>query len=390
MKNGTIPQLSGKIAKDIREGYTGGAVDMFIPEGINIYCYDVNSLYPSQMQSQDMPVGQPSRFEGNIKLIDQNAFGFFYCKIEAPTDIKHPILQTHVNTGNGYRTIAPIGTWEGMLFSEEMINAQKFGYKFEILWGYTFERGNIFKDYVDFLYDLRLQYDKSNPLNYIAKILLNSLYGRFGMDDNFTEARVIHKDYSQDFINKYFDYIESIEDLERYLLIIIRDPKLKDEVEHNVSIGIASAITAYARVHMSQFKNNDSIKLFYTDTDSIYTDSIIDETLIDEKVIGKLKLEHFCKKAIFLTPKVYCLEMTDGTLITKIKGLTKNVDLLFRDFENLLKKDFLLTRTQEKWRRNLEEGKITILEQLYTLKVNENKRKLIYNTNNKLIWLNLI
>jgi hypothetical protein len=45
----------------------------------------------------------------------------------------------------------------------------------------------------------------------------------------------------------------------------------------------------------------------------------------------------------------------------------------------------LITRNQEKWFRKLEEAKITILEQVYTLKVNENKRRLVYNTNNKLI-----
>lgn len=32
MSENIIPQLSGKIAKDIRSGYTGGAVDMYIPE----------------------------------------------------------------------------------------------------------------------------------------------------------------------------------------------------------------------------------------------------------------------------------------------------------------------------------------------------------------------
>jgi hypothetical protein len=32
LKNDVIPQLSGKIAKDIREGYTGGAVDVYIPQ----------------------------------------------------------------------------------------------------------------------------------------------------------------------------------------------------------------------------------------------------------------------------------------------------------------------------------------------------------------------
>jgi len=113
MKENNIPQLSGKIAKDIRAGYTGGAVDMYIPKskpGVKIKSYDVNSLYPSQMQSRLMPVGVPTYFNGDILKMDPNAFGFFYCKVIAPDEIKHPILQTHVKTNNGTRTISPLGT----------------------------------------------------------------------------------------------------------------------------------------------------------------------------------------------------------------------------------------------------------------------------------------
>jgi hypothetical protein len=38
-----------------------------------------------------------------------------------------------------------------------------------------------------------------------------------------------------------------------------------------------------------------------------------------------------------------------------------------------------------KWFRKLSEAKINILEQVYTLKVTDNKRELIYDNNNKLI-----
>jgi hypothetical protein len=107
MAEENIPQLSGKIASDIRKGYTGGAVDMYIPESRNkpIYCYDVNSLYPSVMAKEDLPIGSPTYFEGNILSINLNAFGFFYCKITAPDNILHPILQTKVNNS----TVSPIG-----------------------------------------------------------------------------------------------------------------------------------------------------------------------------------------------------------------------------------------------------------------------------------------
>jgi hypothetical protein len=99
---------------------------------------------------------------------------------------------------------------------------------------------------------------------------------------------------------------------------------------------------------MSQFKNNPNINLYYTDTDSIYTDSDIDESLIDNKILGKMKLEHICKKAIFLTPKVYCLLTETNEFIYKVKGLSHDVPLTFKDYEKLLIKDVLIEKTQEK------------------------------------------
>jgi hypothetical protein len=112
MAENSIPQISGKIADDIRQGYTGGSVDMYIPKppkGVKIKCLDVNSLYPSRMKDCLMPVGNAIYFEGDIRAIDKDAFGFFYCEIIAPDNIKHPIIQTRVKTKSGIRTISPIG-----------------------------------------------------------------------------------------------------------------------------------------------------------------------------------------------------------------------------------------------------------------------------------------
>jgi hypothetical protein len=55
------------------------------------------------------------------------------------------------------------------------------------------------------------------------------------------------------------------------------------------------------------------------------------------------------------------------------------------DFENLLTKDTFIKKLQTKWFKNLSEGHISVLDQLYTLKVTDNKRKLIYGDDNKLI-----
>jgi hypothetical protein len=55
-----------------------------------------------------------------------------------------------------------------------------------------------------------------------------------------------------------------------------------------------------------------------------------------------------------------------------------------KDFEQLLYKNAIIKKDQTKWFKNLSEGKIQVLEQVYTLQVTDNKRKLIWK-NNKLV-----
>jgi hypothetical protein len=56
-----------------------------------------------------------------------------------------------------------------------------------------------------------------------------------------------------------------------------------------------------------------------------------------------------------------------------------------KDFEQLLTKDTFIKKFKTKWFKNLSDGHIEVLDQLYTLKVTDNKRKLIYSKNGKLI-----
>jgi len=124
-----------------------------------------------------------------------------------------------------------------------------------------------------------LQYPKSNPLNLIAKLLLNSLYGRFGMIDSFPNIDIMDVSDFIKFEELFSDDIIDFVQLDNKIMVIYRSNQknintLLDghKESHNVSIAIASAITAYARIHMSQFKNNSDYNLFYSDTDSIYID----------------------------------------------------------------------------------------------------------------------
>ena len=109
-----ISMISGKIYDFIRQSYTGGATDMFIPSnevGELVYGYDVNSLYPYVMANFEVPIGKPIYFEGDIRKYQPEAFGFFYCEIITPDYLEHPIIQVHSETKGGLRTVAALGTY---------------------------------------------------------------------------------------------------------------------------------------------------------------------------------------------------------------------------------------------------------------------------------------
>jgi DNA polymerase type B, organellar and viral len=185
----TICKISGETYKDIKQSYTGGSTDLFIPHGVNIHGYDINSLYPHSMANNLMPINNIKYFEGNVT--ENNLFGFFFVEVTCPDNLNIPILQLHYKN----RTVSPLGKFTAWFFSEELYNARdKFNYKFKIIKGYTFDKANIFKNYVEELYSLRLTFDKLNPMNYIAKILMNSLYRRFGLNPLLPDSQIIDKD----------------------------------------------------------------------------------------------------------------------------------------------------------------------------------------------------
>ena len=163
---------------------------------------------------------------------------------------------------------------------------------------------------------------------------------------------------------------------------------------HNVNIAIAAAVTAYARMYMANIMfeiEKLGINIYYKDTDSLYTDKPIPEYLISSTELGLFKLEYKCNNAIFLAPKVYCLNGIDAAgkagardnnkFIYKVKGLSSSVNLNVEDFESLLNYNAKLEKTQTKWFKSLSEGNITIKDQIYTLKATDNKRQLIYKDN---------
>jgi DNA polymerase type B, organellar and viral len=399
-----IPIISGEIYRNIRQSYTGGSVDVYKPIGKNVNRYDVNSLYPYVMGNFPSPVGNISKFRGDIFKYEENPFGFFYVNVKTPDYLHIPILQTRVRVKqSGERTVSPLGEWSGWYFSEEINNAKKYGYKFETVWGYTFDKGYIFKDYVNDLYKMKRKSIKDSPMYIIAKLLLNSLYGRFGMSPDKEKCEII-KGYHNinSFIynnkNKILDQLELGEDIQ--LISYVKDNEFEeDNIYESINVSIASSITSYGRILMSEIKTKYSDNLYYSDTDSIDLDIKLPKKYIN-KNIGSYKFEEKFSKVIYIAPKVYAAVTDNDKEFIKVKGLklyrdindnsirikNKGKDHInFNKLVKLMNKSKDLEFYHNKLYKNIIKGKIISKEERYTLMVTENKRKLIYDKNNKLI-----
>ena len=102
------------------------------------------------------------------------ATGFYRVKVTTPKQILNPLLP--FKDGNGGGTVLyPEGSWTGTYYSEEIKNAIKYGYKFEIISGYLFEADYLFRDYIGELFNMKLNSQKGTPMYLISKLLMNSL-----------------------------------------------------------------------------------------------------------------------------------------------------------------------------------------------------------------------
>jgi hypothetical protein len=95
--------------------------------------------------------------------------------------------------------------------------------------------------------------------------------------------------------------------------------------------------------------------------------------------LGKLKLENTFKEVVYLAPKVYGGITIENKELIKVKGY-KNI-ISFKELKELLSKDSSLALNQELWFKDRDLGTITVKDQVYTLKVTDNKRQLVYDQN---------
>lgn len=369
----------------IRRGYYGGHADAYKPNGENLYYYDVNSLYPYIMKSYPMPGGEPV-WHGNLEGQDlENLYGFIEAYVECPHNITRPFLP--YRDENKKTLIFPTGNFVGVYYSEELKYARDIGYRIIPLSGYLFEKMNSspFGSFVSSIFEKRQEAKSTcnDAMSYIYKILMNSLYGRLGINPKCTITEVCGLD-RYNHLTKKSDFILADKLSDHYYIVTYwsNTGQVSDSdwsPPRISAVQLAAAVTACARIHMYPYISRHDC--YYTDTDSVVLGSPLPEEDISSTVLGKFKLESIVTKGFFLAPKSYSLLTQEGERIIKHKGLAKslvNEEWFESQYADISRTK--LTPVKSNFRIDWEKLNITKKETLVNLGIRvSNKREPVYD-----------
>ena len=328
-----LPEISEHAATLVRKGYYGGRCEPFRREfeasssSPVLNCYDANSMYPWAML-QPQPIE-----ELDIDGLHLDLAGFIDCTV-AVQPCHLPILPCRTKN----RLLFPVGKWRGTFSTVElsMAIAHKQAEILSVHDSVYFRKADIFSEYVDTLYAFRdksckhrqmdhSQCPKDGPckgwdlsLDRMAKIALNSLYGKFGSQE-VRETIHIRPSYN-DMVNKQMQQMPSSLNVDCYI---------ERTVKHSVYMlpQISAWITALGRCRLAEGLLSNGQDVFYCDTDSIYTD----REIVCGSALGEWKDEYKSDPIIyayFLSPKVYVLKHLSGKTTNKAKGFSKFAEKL--------------------------------------------------------------
>jgi hypothetical protein len=309
-----------------KQFYSGGRVEVYKGEGTGIRCYDVNSLYPYAML-EEMPCGIPK----TVTRYEPDRIGFYKVRLKSVPKFYISPLLTKIPKGTYLQNYYTNGEGVYYLSSKTLEYLKReFGVRFNVDFGIVFpRRKELFRDYVETFFKLKRE-AKGTGTYLIAKYMLNSLYGKFGQNRWKDSIQVRTPNMKVDYVS-FDDY---------YGLVLVT------RRSHNKFIMpyLAAYITECARLHHFQLMNRDPEKIFYCDTDSIFTTSDKYKSLVGEG-IGQLS-DLGSYSGVFLAPKAYALK--DGTTeAVTFKGFDPT-QFSFRDFRDALRKGTLLKMKDEK------------------------------------------
>jgi len=305
-----IKMTNRNLNDEMKIGYYGGRTEifkMFLDEG-SYRCYDINSLYPHVMFNNPFPVSKPNTINNPSKEMIMELDGITKCNVKTPNDLYIPILPYKMQVNKNNKLMFPLGSFTGYWDNMELRKAIELGYKVEPIKMFSFKTEYIFKEYVNNFYKLKQDSVRDTPSYIIAKLMLNSLYGKFAQCQD-SESLV---------------KINNVEDMKNYDIVDVFDAdsnlyKIRTESNGNFFIPqISIHVTALSRLclygYLEQLHNN-GYDVAYCDTDSLFTNGFLKTS----NKLGDMKKEYDFIRGYFLLPKTYCVVKKEGNKI-KAKG----------------------------------------------------------------------
>jgi hypothetical protein len=213
-----------------RSAYYGGRTEVFQRKGTGWY-YDVNSSYPFSM-TKPAPIGDMFELEENEDFSrfakdSERYVGFVRCTVEIPEDCYMPPLPLQ----HGGKLKFPAGRFSGTWDWTELKVLGRIGGKILHVEKSVWMKASPFLTaFVNDLYAMRKkdspQY-KGPALSEIAKILLNSTFGKFGMDQNRVEMVILKPGEPEPWELRYPGESEDHKDERKRALQTETDPALK-------------------------------------------------------------------------------------------------------------------------------------------------------------------
>lgn len=309
--------------EQIRKAYKGGFTYLNpIHRGknqTNVEIFDVNSLYPSVMYNCLLPYGDGVYFTGEYEA--DKRYPLYIQRMKCVFELKDgkiPTIQLkhtmrfceteYLEDSDGEQVELNVTNVDLNLIKEHY-NL----YAVEYLDGFKFKAAKgFFKDYIDKWMGRKIQAGKdgNKPLKQIAKLMLNSLYGKFALNP---KVRGKYPTLAEDGSIKYV--------------------LGSQETRKGLYLPMGIFITSYARdktIRTSQKIKSYSIEKYgkdmyiYSDTDSIHTTLPLNECKkfmeIDDLELGYWAHENHADKARFLRQKCY-MEEIDGKLNITVAGM---------------------------------------------------------------------
>ena len=312
-----FPLLPVALDADIRQAYKGGFVylnpkykGVRVPRGRT---YDVNSLYPSVMYYSLLPYGYPVYFEGEYE--PDPDFPLYIVRLNCEFELKpghiptiqlknnRAFIETEYLRDSGGLPVDLTLTSVDLAIFLEHYNVYNLTY--ECGWKFKGKMG-FFKEYID--YWMNIKETTTGAMRQLAKLMLNSLYGKFATNPN---ARQKIPMLDHDGVVRY----------------TLGEPEERDPVY----TAMGAFITAYAREKTIRNAQRMYDRFIYADTDSLHiTGHEVPENLeIHPTHLGAWKDEGAFIDSKFIRAKTYM----ETTQEWKTDSLREYCRILNKQFE---------------------------------------------------------